>query len=87
MKATTKRDQTKRFEGDVDVCCHRVYFWYDIGYRKLTEDLKRCLTKEAEERAKTCIIDGCCSGELNCLYTFTHAKDCEIRGWWQIERE
>lgn len=68
VKAKKKRNRRKRFEGHVEVCCHRVSFWYDIGYRKLTEDLQQHLEREAEERARECISEGCRSGDLICMH-------------------
>ena len=44
-------------------------------------DLQTRLRDEAEERAKTCIIEGYVEGELN-----YEDEDSSYRGWWQIER-
>lgn len=75
--------QTRKvFDGVVDVCAHRVSFWYDTEGQEVTEELTLTLTEEAECRAQACIIQGCVSGDLNCL----HNGETEIRGWWQIER-
>ena len=67
------------FKGDVDVCCHLVEFWYDLGDIEITDELEESLTNEAESRAKHCITDGCRSGELN----YADADD-EIRGWFSV---
>lgn len=82
--ATKKKRRT--FDGEVSVCAHRVSFWYDIGERELTDELRERLGEEAESRAKECIIEGCISGELNCLYD-DGSEDAEIRGWWDICRD
>jgi hypothetical protein len=83
-----KNKQRKRnvVSGTVSVCAHRVTFWYDIGGYPLTAELDEALTQKAEQRAKTCIIDGYVSGELNCYYVFDSDHDAEIRGMWEIER-
>lgn len=74
------------FEGEVEECCHRISFWYEIGRVKLTEELKAALTSEAEERSKTCIIDGCWSGELSYCHVGLRGKEREFTGWWSIEK-
>lgn len=81
--ATPKR---KLFEGVVEVCCHRVPFWYDVTGYELTDELQERLTEEAEERAQASIIEGYRSGELNCYYVFPDETEGEIRGWWDIDR-
>ena len=78
----TTATATKSFETTVEVCCHRVAIRYWGFDAKLTADLKRDLTREGRQRAKRCIIDGCHSGDLNCLY-----GNEEIRGWWEIVTE
>ena len=79
--ANTKTPKRRIFDGTVEVCCHTVKFWYDIGRRKLTDELKERLTEEAESRAKDRINADYHSGDLNCLY-----NDAEISGWWGIDR-
>lgn len=79
-----KRPKFNIFEGFVEVCCHRVHFRYKDIEHKLTDDMKACLEKEAEERAKSQIIEGIREGELNCLYVFDDGTDAEIQGWWSI---
>lgn len=96
MAKTAKRKRNL-FEGEVETCCHRVAFWYDLEKLVLADEddnagphektLSELLTDEAEDRAKTCIIDGCHSGELNCYYVDAKEKEHEIRGWWEINRD
>lgn len=85
MKAETKT----YFEGCVNVCCHEVSFWYDLGDLELTDELRDALTEEAEKRATFCIVDGCSSGDLNCLYMDheNDGQDYEVLGWWKIEKD
>lgn len=73
------------YEGVVEVCCHRVTFcyWNGLKMRKMTPLLMETLEEHVEERATHCIIDGCSSGDLNCV---VGQKYEEIRGWWEIER-
>ena len=85
-KPAKKPAKTYEFETTVEVCCHRVAVRYWDFTHKLTDDLKETLTNEGEERAKTCIIDGCSSGELNCYYV-NGKREEEIRGWWEIIRD
>lgn len=75
------------FEGTVETCCHRVAFRYWDFRAVLTDELQQRLTEDAEERAKQCIIEGCHSGDLNCLYITPTGRELEIRGWWEIERD
>ncbi len=72
------------FKDIIETCCHYVSFNYDVGKIKLTDELKSRLTEEAEDRAKTCIIEGYIQGELNCLWVSSGGKEQEIRGWWKI---
>jgi hypothetical protein len=71
-------------DGTVEVCCHRVSYWYEVPKRKQTEELREKLEEASEERARECINDECSSGEL-CFYD-TEAE-LEYRGWWTIERD
>lgn len=75
--------------GVVEVCCHRVAWRYWQGFlnprrRGISDELVEQLEREAEERAQHCIIEGCCCGDLNCLYVHPDGKEREIRGWWEI---
>ena len=70
------------YEKQVEVCCHIVEIRYWDIEQKMNDELIEAITEEGERRAKECISDGCCSGELNCLY-----NDEEIRGWFEIVRE
>jgi hypothetical protein len=76
-----------------------VAFWYDlceVNDDKEHDDLDETLEDHAEERAKESIIQGCVSGDLNCLYVYPEARgqscddfpdgDLEIRGGWEINR-
>jgi hypothetical protein len=75
-------------EGVVDVCCHRVQYWYDIGRFKLNDDDLEYLKEEAETRAKEMINIGCASGDLCCLLTEigSRRQEREFHGWWNIEK-
>ena len=77
MKAKNRRT----FSGTVEVCCHEVSFWYDVGSRRLTDEFKEALEFEACGRAKDLICEGFFAGELNCLWR----GEAEIRGWWEIK--
>lgn len=73
------------YEGNVEVCCHNVVFWYNLAplsYQatEFTAELEKALTEEASDRAKAMITDGYSSGELNCLWQGA----IEIRGSWKI---
>ena len=81
----TANKATQSYETTVEVCCHRVAVRYWGFDHELTDELIEVLTNEGEERAQTCIIEGCHSGELNCYYV-DGKKEEEIRGWWEIER-
>jgi hypothetical protein len=87
--AKLRADSRTSFEGEVNVCAHRVVFRYwDFKARELTPEFEDALTEEAEERAKACIVEGYHSGELNCLYV-DHEQNGdaeEITGWWEINR-
>jgi len=72
-----------KIEKIIEVCCHQVKYWYDIGRMKQTDELLEALESGAEERAKECIIEGIVSGELNTVWN----GDREIRGWWKIVRD
>jgi hypothetical protein len=82
--------RTKRgriIEGELETCCHRVSWWFDVPTRKRLTDanldeIKERLYESAEERAKECIIDGCHSGEICCYIT-----DDDYRGWFGIIRD
>jgi hypothetical protein len=75
-----ERGRAMIHEGVINVCAHRVSYWYEWDGRRVKPDVA-VLEEAAEERAKECIIDGNVSGELNCLI-----DDKEVRGWWDIER-
>lgn len=84
MSNTTATEE-KSFETTVEICCHRVFLRYWEFDAELTDELREALIEEGESRAQACIIDGCHSGELNCLYVDGDREE-EIRGWWEIER-
>jgi hypothetical protein len=79
---TSAATKTNAHTGQAEVCARRVSFEYWGFTSELTDDLKAELDRHAEERAKSCIVDGYTSGELNCFYVGT---DEEIRGWWAIK--
>jgi hypothetical protein len=87
MSAKVSKKPAKSFETTVEVCCHRVALRYWDFDAELTEELEADLTEEGERRAQECIIDGCHSGDLNCLYVDDKGHDEEIRGWWEIETD
>jgi hypothetical protein len=68
-------------QGAVQACCHIVKYWYKWDGRRAKVS-RSLLEEEAEQRAKDCIIEGYCEGELNCLTPNSQ----EVRGWWAIER-
>jgi hypothetical protein len=69
------------YEGTVTVCCHEVSFYYNLPPRKrVTDEIQANMTEEAEERAKTCIIDNCNQGELN-----YETENFQATGWWRIK--
>ena len=70
----------RTLSGQVYVCCHQVDYWYDITGVRLTDGTATRLETEAEDRAKTCIIESYWSGELNCLIDGKR----EVGGWWKI---
>jgi len=88
---------TKEFvcDGEIEVCAHRVAYWYEVpaellvdgempeGASERESSLAEVLEEEVESRAKTCIVEGYHSGELNCLWN----GEIEIRGWWNIVRD
>jgi len=67
-------------EGVASICAHRITWNYEVEDLQVTPAMQKALENEAEERAKTMIIEGFTSGELNCVW-----NEHEIRGWWQIE--
>lgn len=79
----TKRRKT--VGGEIVCCCHRVSWWYDIEGVPYSDDMEARFEEEAEERARHCIADDCCSGELNCLWIDDRGREHEVRGWWSIE--
>jgi hypothetical protein len=68
-------------EGIINVCCHRVSYWFG-GDHEISATLKKEMIGHAEERAKTCIVNDCHEGELNFIDTQT---EHEYTGWWRIE--
>jgi hypothetical protein len=76
--ATAKK--TNSFETTIEVCCHRVAVRYWDFDHELTDDLIQTLTNEGEERAKTCIIEGCHSGELSCYYVDGKKEEKSVDG-------
>ena len=85
--ATAKTEQ--EYSNEIETCAHHVKFSY-WGFRhELTGELADALTEEAEDRAKTCIIEGYIQGELNCCYRTQRdgSDEEEIRGWWEIIRD
>ena len=77
-------EQENTVEGVLDICAHRVRWWYDVGRCRLSEADKHELELGAEERAKACIIEGYVEGEL-CAYVERKGTK-EFYGAWHIER-
>lgn len=68
-------------EGICYVCAHRVSFFYRIPKNtRVSVTLIARLNEEAEERAKSQIIEGYVEGELN-----YEDDKFQARGWWKIE--
>lgn len=81
-------DKPVVFTGEATVCAHEITFYYKDFKAVLTDDLKKKLQDEAEEKAKTDLNENTVSGELNCLYVHPDTqKDEEIRGWWQLKSQ
>jgi len=79
MATKTKR---RIYEGTVEVCTHRISFFYRLPARvRVSAEDKLRLTEEAESRATVCVTDGYVQGELN--YESEHLS---CTGWWKIER-
>jgi hypothetical protein len=78
---TTKKPRVYLYEGTVNPCAHQVNFWFR-GAHRINDDLKQRLKEEAEQRAKSQIIEGYISGEL--CYTTSDKHEHEYRGWWEI---
>lgn len=67
------------------VCAHRVSFFYHIPYDSRVNTnvvLISRLNEEAENRAKSQIIEGYVSGELN-----YEDDNFQATGWWKIEKD
>jgi hypothetical protein len=95
-RAIKKAAKRQTFEGEVEVCCHRVKFRYFIegvakNAEELSDEAKADLEREAEERAKHCIVEGYHSGELCCLLyggdIRKEEREQEIFGWWEITKD
>jgi hypothetical protein len=80
----SKKKQLNRYEGEIEVCAHRITYRYRDFEAELTAELKEDLENAAEERVKQSLIDNCVAGELNHLHT---PSDEEIRGWWEIRKD
>ena len=79
--ATKVKPRFKIYEGIVEVCAHRVSFFYQLPVEvELSDDVKTNLTEEAESRVKACIIEGYVQGELN-----YESEQLSCTGWWKIE--
>jgi hypothetical protein len=88
IKRAIYKKASRKLEGEIDVCCHRVA-WRFWGFKsEITDELKLHLETEAEERSQECIIKGFQSGQLCAYYTSEMDDDGEeIYGWWEIIRE
>jgi len=80
--ATKIKKRFQVYKGIVEVCAHRVSFFFQLPVQViLSDDDKTHLTEEAECRAKACIIDDYVQGELN-----YESETLSCTGWWKIER-
>jgi arginine utilization protein RocB len=70
-------------DGTVNVCCHNVSWWFKSP-SEISDSLKKEMETEAEERAKSQLIEGYQEGELCFLDTST---ETEYRGWWSIQKD
>ena len=79
----SKHGQNPRiFEGTVQVCAHRVPFYYRLPARvRVSQEIKDSMTFEAEDRAKHLIFEGYVEGELN-----YETEKFQATGWWRIEK-
>lgn len=80
--ATKLCDKGLTVDGIVEVCAHRVSWWFRGG-QPIGEELRARLEEEAESRAKYGINEGYVSGEL----CYDDSEYGEYIGWWTIERE
>jgi len=80
--ATATKTKQRVHEGTVHVCAHTVSFFYRLPSRvRISGETKTCMTQEAEDRAKSQIIEGYVQGEL-----FYVDDRIDAGGWWKIER-
>lgn len=77
-----------QYTATINTCCHWITLRYWDFKHELTPELEETLKEHGEERARECIAQDICSGELNCLY-YDEDSDTEeeIRGAWEIDRE
>ena len=67
-------------EGTAHVCAHRVSYFYRLPkFKRVTPVLKERMDQEAEERAKSQIIEGYVQGELN-----YETENFQAQGWWSL---
>lgn len=79
----TTKSPSDTFSDEVDVCCHRVSFYFEMGRRVWNDDLLDALKEEAENRAKAMISEGYQSGELCMIWRGSK----EFFGHWSIIRD
>lgn len=86
VQIVNSKKRRRIVEGVIEVCCHRVYYYYDVAGARLSDDDLRYLEEEAESRSKDMIVEGCNSGDLCCL-TLSPVKEIEreFYGWWKIQ--
>lgn len=84
----TEHTKTERqvAKGEIEACCHRINFYYDIGDSELSDDDLQALEDEAEDRAKSMILEGCISGDLCCMviHPDSDPEEIELHGSWSI---
>jgi hypothetical protein len=78
-----KKVKGRFHEGTCHVCANRVSFFYRLPPRiRIPQETLDRMTEEAEERAKSQIIEGYVQGELN-----YEDDKFQAGGWWKIKKE
>jgi hypothetical protein len=72
-------------EGEIEVCCHRITWWFDITGIRHAESVLERLESEAEEKCRYDLNKGCHSGELCFCGQTDDGRDIECHGWWNIK--
>ena len=84
----TEHTKTERqvAKGEIEACCHRINFYYDIGDSELSDDDLQALEDEAGDPAKSMILDRYISGDFCCLVSHPDSdpEEIELHGSWSI---